>query len=173
MELTVRKALPKDAIIYTDCHISCWQSAYKGIVPDDFLSNMVAEKKKLVERYSNILANPGNCLYYCVLDADKMVGFLCINKNRNGDTPDVGEVWAIYLIENYCGKGYGKQLLDFEINELKCSGCKEIFLWVFEDNNRARRFYEKHGFRFDGITREMTYSKPLVQCEYVFECYLT
>jgi ribosomal protein S18 acetylase RimI-like enzyme len=169
MELTIRQATPDDAIIFTDCHISCWLTAYKGIVPDDFLSNMVVEKGKRVERYVNILTNPGDCVYYCVMDDETMVGFLCINKNRTGNTPDVGEIWAIYLIEEYCGKGYGKDLLDFEIDELKRSGCKEIFLWVFEDNIRARRFYEKHGFHFNGVVREMTYGKPLVQCEYVLE----
>ena len=60
-------------------------------------------------------------------------------------------------------------MLDFEINELKRFGCKEIFLWVFEENYKARRFYEKHGFRFSGTTREKTYGISLVQCEYVLE----
>ena len=122
MELRIRKAVAEDAIIYTNCLISCWQSAYKGIVPDGFLNNMVVEKEKRIGRFKNAFTNPGDCAYYCVMHEEKMVGFLCINKNRSGNTPDVGEIWAIYLIEEYWGKGYGKELLDFEINELKLSG---------------------------------------------------
>ncbi|MCL2059094.1 MAG: GNAT family N-acetyltransferase [Oscillospiraceae bacterium] len=169
MELTIRQAMPKDAAIFTDCLILCWQSAYKGIVPDDYLNNMVLDREKRIERYKHVFSNPGDCVYYCVTHEDRMVGFLVINKNRNSDTPDIGEIWAIYLIEDFCGKGHGIELLDFEINELKRSGCKQIYLWVFEDIKRARRFYEKHGFRFDGKIREMTYGKPLIHCEYVLE----
>jgi len=40
MGLTIRKALPEDAYKYTICHISIWQSAYKGIVPEEYLKNM-------------------------------------------------------------------------------------------------------------------------------------
>ncbi len=36
MGIIIRKAIPQDANNYTVCHISCWQSAYKGIVPDEF-----------------------------------------------------------------------------------------------------------------------------------------
>ena len=28
-----------------------------------------------------------------------------------------------------------------------------VFLWAFKENKRARRFYEKHGFRWDGSER--------------------
>ena len=28
-----------------------------------------------------------------------------------------------------------------------------MFLWAFKENKRARRFYEKHGFRWDGSER--------------------
>jgi len=128
---------------------------------------MPAEKEQLTEKHINAITTQGNCIYYCVMHDEKMAGVLVINKNRNGDTPNIGEIWAIYLREEYCNKGYGKNLLDFQIGELKSSGCKKIFLWVFEENYRARRFYEKHGFEFTGETREVTkYGKPLIQFEY-------
>lgn len=60
-------------------------------------------------------------------------------------------------------------MLDFAVNELKSMGHKEIFLWVLEENNKARRCYEKHGFRFDGTKREVTYCKLLVQLRYVLD----
>ena len=168
MKLTIRKAVPEDAGAFTDCGISCWQSAYKGIVPDEFLSHMSATRAQRVEKHVQDLTNPGNCVYYCVMYDERMVGLLIINKSRNDDAPDIGEIWAIYLVEEFCGKGYGKELLDFQIGELKGLGCKEIYLWVFEENLRARRFYEKHGFSFTGVTREVSkYGKPLIQIEYV------
>ncbi len=44
-----------------------------------------------------------------------------------------------------------------------------LFLWVLEKNNKVRRCYEKHGFRFDGTKREVTYGKLLVQLRYVLD----
>lgn len=167
MEINIRKALPEDAYNYTDCHISCFQSAYKGIVPDEYLKNMLAEKEQRVEKYKKSLTDPGNCEYYCVVYTKRMLGFLIINKSRNEDKSGIGEIWAIYLIEEFRGKGHGKEMLNFAINELKRVEQKEIFLWVFEENIRARRFYEKHNFSFDGIKREVKYGKPLVQLRYV------
>ena len=132
-EITIRKALPEDASAFADCHISCWQSAYKGIVPVEYLENMTNEKEQRTGRYIQALTDPGDCEYYCVVSAETMIGFLIINKSRYDDSSFIGE----------------------------------IFLWVFEDNMRARLFYEKHGFAFDGTKREVQYGKPLVQLRYV------
>jgi ribosomal protein S18 acetylase RimI-like enzyme len=92
---------------------------------------------------------------------ERMIGFIIINKNYEV------QIWAIYLIEEFRGKGYGKEMLDFAINELKKMNHKEIYLWVFEENIRARKFYKKHNFNFDGIKREINYGKPLIELRYV------
>ena len=109
MEITIRKALPEDAYDYTICHISCFQSAYKGIVPDEYMANMLAEKEQRCERYKTTLADPGDCEYYCVMYAERMIGWLIINKNRAEDQSGICEIWAIYLMEEFWGKGYGKE----------------------------------------------------------------
>ena len=36
---------------------------------------------------------------------------------------------------------------------LRQIGDGTVFLWAFRENRRARRFYEKHGFRWDGTER--------------------
>ncbi len=167
MGIIIRKALPQDAYNYTVCHISCWQSAYKGIVPDEFLKNMSTEIERRFEKYKKALATVGDSEYYCVTYAERMIGFIIIDKSHDEDKSGVGEIWAIYLIEEFCGKGYGKEMLDFAIKELKRLKPKEIYLWVFEENNRARQFYEKFNFSFDGTKREVNYGKSLVQLRYV------
>ena len=169
MEINIRKAIPEDAYNFTVCHISCWQSAYKNIVPQEYLENMLMEKEKRVDKYKNTLANPGNCEYYCVIYAERMIGFIIINIRHNEDKSSIGEIWAIYLIEEFCGKNYGKILLDFAINELKHMEQNKIILWVFEENHRARHFYEKNNFSYNGIKREVDwYGKPLIELQYVF-----
>ena len=169
MEINIRKALPEDAHDYTDCHISIWQSAYKGIVPDNYLDNMPAEKEQHTKRYKDTLTNPGSCEYFCVMKSERMIGFIITNKSVGENKTNIGEIWAVYLREEFWGTGYGKEMLDFAVYNLICANSDEIFLWVFEDNIRARRFYEKNNFRFDGTQREVDWygGVPLVQLKYV------
>ena len=164
MGIIIRKALPEDADDYTSCFISSWQSAYKGIVPEDYLNDM-PKNKELSEKNKKFLTDPGGCECFCVIHGDKMIGFLTINK------ADSVNFWAVYLIEAFWGKGYGKIVLDFAINELKRAGQKSVSLWVFEENNRARRFYEKHGFSLDGTKRVIDRygGVPLVQLKYALD----
>ena len=167
MDLIIRKALTEDACDYADCHISCWKSAYKGIVPDDFLHGMREEREQRTERYKNAFTNPDDGEYYCVVIEDRIVGFSFVNRNRDEDKPLAGEVIAIYLLEEFWDKGHGRKLMDHAVERLRSMGCNEAILWTFEDNTRARRFYEKYGFVFDGAKKEMTWGKPLTLVRYV------
>ena len=46
--------------------------------------------------------------------------------------------------------------------------CAEIKLWVLEENRRARRFYEKHGWRRNGETRVVEYPPNPLDVGYSF-----
>lgn len=54
-------------------------------------------------------------------------------------------IWKVFRPE-YMGKGYGKQLLAAAVDGLAQLGYRDIFLWVLEENRRARKFYENAGF---------------------------
>ena len=73
----------------------------------------------------------------------------------------------MYLLEAFWGKGYGREMMDFSLLELKRMGYGEALLWVLEANSRARRFFEKCGFVFDGSIKEINIDKPLIVMRYV------
>ena len=75
-----------------------------------------------------------------------MVGTSSFCLSRFPQFEDCGEIISLYLLPEYMGKGYGKELLKTAISELSAQGFQEIFLWVLEENNRARHFYERCGF---------------------------
>ena len=60
------------------------------------------------------------------------------------------EIMAIHTLPQYWGTGLGAAMLTGAMNQI---GYQPIFLWAFRENIRARRFYEKHGFRWDGAER--------------------
>lgn len=52
----------------------------------------------------------------------------------------------------FIGKGIAKQLIDFAENYAKENNYEVIWLGVWEHNIRAKKFYEKNGFKDSGHT---------------------
>ncbi len=66
-------------------------------------------------------------------------------------------------------RGYGHKLLDSVMQELKKRGFAEVFLWVLEENHRARTFYEKYGFECTHDYREDSIGgKELREVSYIY-----
>ena len=163
MKFIIRKALLEDAYERAACHVSSWRSAYKGIVPDEVLDNLSAEA--IAEKFRKELELQESS-YYCACYEGKIIGHFNIRKSCDEDKPNAGEVHGIYLIEEFWGRGYGKEMMDYATDSLKHMGYDEVILWVLEENNRARQFYEKCGFIFDGTKKEIIIGKPLTEIRY-------
>jgi len=166
MSITICKVLPEEAYEYTVCHTACWRSAYKGIITDEYLDNMLAEQEQRTESCRQALNEPGDYEFYCAKLGKEMIGRLVICKSRNSDKPAAGEIAAIYLLEEFWDKGYGRHMMNYALNRLKSMEYREVIVWVLEENYRAIHFYEKCGFIFDGSKNEIEIGKPLVVIRY-------
>ena len=65
-------------------------------------------------------------------------------------TQEGAEIIAIHSLPESWGTGLGHAMLTEALGQI---GDRAVFLWAFKENQRARRFYEKHGFRWDGTQR--------------------
>ena len=72
-------------------------------------------------------------------------GMLCWQKGELE-----AEIVAIHSLPESWGTGLGAAMLEEALARI---GDCPVFLWAFKENTRARRFYEKHGFRWDGTER--------------------
>lgn len=63
-------------------------------------------------------------------------------------TPPQGsiELRQFYILGPWQGAGLAPAMMDWALAEARRRGATDIYLSVFVDNHRARRFYEKHGF---------------------------
>ena len=54
---------------------------------------------------------------------------------------------SVYLNKNFRGDGYGKEMIDFILSEIKNRGGKTVTLNVMDTQEIARNIYEKFGFK--------------------------
>ena len=73
-------------------------------------------------------------------------------------TEDGAEIIAIHTLPESRGTGLGYAMLTEALSQI---GNQPVFLWAFKENTRARRFYEKHGFHWDGIERVSEFDDAL------------
>jgi len=56
----------------------------------------------------------------------------------------------LYIIKEHHGAGIAQDLMDWALGEANKRGAEEMYLTVFVDNHRARRFYDRYGFEAVG-----------------------
>ena len=60
------------------------------------------------------------------------------------------ELRQFYLLEPFQGQGLADQMMQWVIDEAERRGGNDLYLSVFIDNHKARRFYERWGFVAEG-----------------------
>lgn len=60
------------------------------------------------------------------------------------------ELRQLYVAAPWRGAGIADALIEWTIARARAGGAGELFLSVFIENHRARRFYERHGFEAVG-----------------------
>lgn len=56
------------------------------------------------------------------------------------------ELQQIYVLSDWHGIGVAEQLMQWAVSEARTRNAEELYLTVFDHNERAKRFYRRHGF---------------------------
>lgn len=150
----LRPASLRDAKAISEIHATAVRAAYEGLVPDEHLKTITADKRQSQWREAIEYSEPQ---IHVAMDGDMMVGFVGFDRSRDkGTRPTVGEIWAIYALPRVWSKGVGVALWDGAREGLQEEGCTEATIWVPLRNERALRFHELAGFK-----REMNTAKTV------------
>ena len=147
----VRDATVDDARGIAVVHIDTWRDAYAGIVPNDYLAAMDYDSRE--QRWREGISAPDGPIRVVCADG-RVVGWSCYGPTRDDDVRgSVGELYGIYVSSAYWGAGVGPALMD---DALRWMSVRYRFatLWTLEQNARARAFYERTGWAFDGTTKD-------------------
>jgi len=58
------------------------------------------------------------------------------------------ELKQLYLLKAWHGRGIAPVLMDWTLDAARRSGAEALYLSVWSENHRARRFYARYGFTF-------------------------
>ena len=132
-------------------HWKSWHETYPGLIDAGYLEAFTLEKcVATAHKWSdNILV---------AKDGERVVGFAGYGAYRDGTLPACGEVFGLYVLAAYHGRGVGYALLRAAVERL--SKYERVAVWVLRGNENAIRFYERFGFRFDGATAEIRLGTP-------------
>ncbi len=146
----IRPARPADVEAIAALHLASWRAAYKGFLPDAFLSGITLESR--VTRWQQAL-DPSASPFTETMVADHegtVLGVCSFGPRRQPASDTVGEVYALHVRPDVTRRGLGKALLDDALRRLAARGRSTSVLWVLRDNANARRFYEAQGWSFTG-----------------------
>ena len=140
-------------------HYKSWHETYKGLIDADCL-----ERHTLEKCIATAHKWPNNILV--AKDGERVIGFVGCGAYRDDTLPACGEVFAIYVLAEYHGQRVGYELMKAAIEKL--SEYKRVAVWVLKGNERAIRFYERFGFRFDGAEKEIMLGTPNMELRMIF-----
>ena len=142
-KVKIRKAILRDAKEIDKVHVDSWKTTYANIVSDEYLSELSYESRE--KMWTDAIPYGG--VYVAESNEGTIVGFSKGGKERSGKYNGYeGELYAIYILKEYQGKGIGKTLVRPVIEELKCMGLNSMLVLVLNDNI-SRQFYESLGGR--------------------------
>ena len=145
MSIRIRAALPEDAGSIARVHVDSWRTTYAGIAPAEYLAGLSYRDRESV--WNGILSTerPAGGNFVAETEGGDVIGFATCGPEREGNKTYRGELYAIYLLEEYQRIGLGRRLVSAVAQRLLADGFSSMLLWVLEDNHSARRFYESLG----------------------------
>lgn len=139
----IRYLTKEDIPSYQKLITIVWQQTYPGIVNQQFLDNLSNTEQQRIEL--NTMTFDDNIKDTLVLELDnQLVGFIRYGTTDDINYPNTGEIFALYLLDNYKRKGYGKLLVQSAIKELTNIGHTNMIIGCIS-KNPSNEFYKHLG----------------------------
>ena len=136
----IRRAKKTDFKKIAEIHAKSWKDSYPGILPAEFLSDKLT--KEFEKHWSEIQIQEQDVVL--VAEENNLVGFIAVW------CQPIPFIDNLHVIPSQRSKKTGSALMKAVAEELINTGQRKAFLWVFEDNKKAIKFY----IRLGGIQKE-------------------
>lgn len=143
-------------------HEAAATDAYRHIFPAD----APFPREQAREEIASYLSNPESVCYLATHEGSD-AGFVAAGPADDATLVDAGQIRMLHVHPTFQGLGIGSALLAASLASMARHGYRRATLWVLVDNKRARRFYERRGWLYDGGRRiEDQHAVPLSVLRY-------
>lgn len=106
-----------------------------------FVASTLSER-----RFDDYLRDPSRIVLAARADDGRMLGYALLIR----ESADVIELSKMYSLADHHGAGVGAALMTAALEAARKAGATRVWLGVNQENQRAQRFYGKHGFEVTG-----------------------
>lgn len=138
----IREATAEDVPDLARVYVDTWRSIYAGVLPEAALVGMSYARQ---DRYWSRLVGSGRGIVVAEVE-NRVVGFASAGRTRDPGLSYAGEVYTLYLLDDYHGRGLGRALLTASFRDLQDRGFASALIWSLA-LNPSRFFYETLGGR--------------------------
>lgn len=142
-EIFIRPVRNTDAESLGRVHVQCWHETYDHLISEAALQKL--SPKRLADLWSQWASLGEEYRQAAALKDGEIIGFASSGPARDEGAPTERQIYTLYLLKEFHGTGTGQQLFD----AITDSG-EALYLWVAEDNPRARAFYKRNGLEPNG-----------------------
>ena len=141
----IRQATINDAKAIAKLIVSSWQTAYKGLIDDEFLNNMSIDiMSKRWEQ--NILSQNADNHIYVYEEENKILGVIRFGKpDDKNDLTHNAEIHVLYVEPTLKRQGIGTKLFNFSKDYFIKNNLNYMIIWCLKDNTPSIKFYETMG----------------------------
>lgn len=133
--IKIRPATESDLQDIISIHVESWKDAYADVLPAEFIAGQL--HRELARHWRETkLENQDIVL---VAEEDSLVGFIAVWCRP------IPFIDNLHVKPSHRSKKIGRSLMKAVAQELIQKEHKTAYLWVFESNEKAIRFYERLG----------------------------
>jgi GNAT superfamily N-acetyltransferase len=159
-QVIVRPAAPEDAPKLARIQTESWKAAFADILTVETLA-CCTDLPRCTEMLRGVLESRSGTFYLAERDGSACGSLFW---RRDAEPSGCAEIVALHSLRESWGSDVGRALMERALADIAAAGNRRVFLWVFADNHRARRFYEKCGFSLSGDSHTSRFDGALELC---------
>ena len=167
--IKIRPAEENDVQAIANIYVDTWRSTYAGILPSKVLVEMSTERQMVIWARA-IRHAKGHAEEKILVIEEKTWGIVGVSScgfNRDRSRLYDGEVYTLYIHQDYQNNGYGEIMLANLFKIMIKQGYSNAIIWVLS-SNPSRFFYEAMEGKRIGEREEKLWGKTVREIGYVW-----
>ncbi len=151
-DLTLHPAREADGPAIGAIKVETWRRAYSGLLSPALLDGLdVAQESAEWAAYARQPPQGHRLIVAC--RGDEVIGYGRSEPCPDDDARGAGEVGGLYVRAADQGRGAGRAMLTWLVDDLLARGLDPVVIWYFSGNDPAAAVYAAVGFVLDGARR--------------------